>query len=294
MIKNVKVYGLYESMVASGYPMLEEELTEKEFTYEVENLKYWLDNGLKDINIVLNRNKGVKEYHRRIPNDILLEDDYAVVVTRNNAGEVTGKFKIDVEDILLVAPYKFCASKGRNTIYANAGDLSLHRLITGVTDNSLVVDHIDGDGTNNRRANLRICSTLENSRNNSGKGISFRKDRNKWRAYINVNGKQISLGSYSTEAEANQARAQGELKYFGDFSKSIKSVIDFDNNTYSLSKAIRHYRRCINLGNVAGGTGHDNFAKGVRVQFDLTATHVFMLQFMRYHFQDIISLKWAC
>lgn len=118
MIKNVKVYGLYESMVASGYPMLEEELTEKEFAYEVYNLK----------------------------------------------------------------------------------------------------KHIE------------ICEDL------AKKGIA------------------------------------------------IKDVADKE-----LQTAYKHFRRCLNLGNAKESSGHDCFAKGVRVQFDLTATHVFMPQFMRYHFQDIIS-----
>ena len=61
-----------------------------------------------------------------------------------------------------------------------------------------------------------------------------------------------------------------------------------------LAKAYKHYCRVLNLGNAKENSGHDSFAKGVKVQFDLTATHVFMPQFMRYHFQDIISLKWAC
>lgn len=68
-----------------------------------------------------------------------------------------------------------------------------------------------------------------------------------------------------------------------------KDVAIKDVENENLKRAYKHYRRCLNLGNVAGSTGHDCFAKGVKVQFDLTASHVFMPQFMRYHFQDIIS-----
>lgn len=65
----------------------------------------------------------------------------------------------------------------------------------------------------------------------------------------------------------------------------IKDVEDLE-----LQKAYRHFRRCLNLGNAKEGSGHDCFSKGVRVQLDLTATHVFLLQFMRYHYQDTVSL----
>lgn len=47
-------------------------------------------------------------------------------------------------------------------------------------------------------------------------GVNWDKNRNKWRAKIKVNGKNISLGSYQTIEEATEARQQGEIKYFGD------------------------------------------------------------------------------
>lgn len=71
--------------------------------------------------------------------------------------------------------------------------------------------------------------------------------------------------------------------------KAKEGVAIKDLEESNFKKAYKHYRRCLNLGNVESGTGHDCFAKGVRVQFDLTASHVFLPQFMRYHFQDIIS-----
>jgi hypothetical protein len=68
--------------------------------------------------------------------------------------------------------------------------------------NGLEVDHINMDGLDNRRANLRICTHQENnlnkkiSRNNTSgyKGVSWDKWHKKWRSYISVNGKMIRLG----------------------------------------------------------------------------------------------------
>lgn len=72
-----------------------------------------------------------------------------------------------------------------------------------------------------------------------------------------------------------------------ELAKQGTAIKDLEDG--NLKTAYKHYRRCLNLGNAKGSSGHDCFCKGVRVQFDLTASHVFLPQFMRYHFQDIIS-----
>ena len=56
------------------------------------------------------------------------------------------------------------------------------------------------------------------STNTSGyKGVGFHKQRNKWRARIMVDNKDISLGLYDTIEEAIKARKEAEIKYFGEF-----------------------------------------------------------------------------
>lgn len=100
----------------------------------------------------------------------------------------------------------------------------LHRFIAQ-TPKGMVTDHINGDKLDNRKSNLRICSTRENvinsklSKNNRTgfRGTSFRKDRNKYSAYIMVNRKKISLGTYEYLEDAVNARVAGERKYFGIF-----------------------------------------------------------------------------
>lgn len=74
----------------------------------------------------------------------------------------------------------------------------------------LLLDHIDGVGTNNKISNLRPLSHGDNirkgriqSNNTSGfKGVSFRRDTERWTARLKVDGKYKSLGSYSTKEEA--------------------------------------------------------------------------------------------
>jgi hypothetical protein len=84
------------------------------------------------------------------------------------------------------------------------------------------VDHIDGDRSNNRLANLRSVSHLENMkncrrsvRNTSGiTGVSFRSADQTWIAYITQDGKRVHLGTFSAMDEAVSARKIAE-KQFG-------------------------------------------------------------------------------
>ena len=94
---------------------------------------------------------------------------------------------------------------------------SVHRLV-GIAflknpDEKPVIDHIDNNPTNNNVKNLRWCSQKDNGcnrdkqiNNTSGfKGVSFHKKTNKYRAYININGKKKHIGYYETAEEASKA-----------------------------------------------------------------------------------------
>lgn len=48
-------------------------------------------------------------------------------------------------------------------------------------------------------------------------GISWKRDRDKWHAYININGKRVNLGYFSDKQDAIKARKEAEEKYFGEF-----------------------------------------------------------------------------
>lgn len=102
--------------------------------------------------------------------------------------------------------------------------LSMHRQILQVLPN-LQVDHINGNGLDNRRGNLRTCTHRQNCLNKRGfsvhnhgfKGMNYRKERNRWQAQIRVNGKNIHLGYYKTPEEAALAYNVAAVDHFGEF-----------------------------------------------------------------------------
>jgi hypothetical protein len=100
----------------------------------------------------------------------------------------------------------------------------MHRYILGVTDRNLYVDHINHDGLDNRRDNLRVCTLAENLRNQRAKagrfkGVSFYSKRiaKPWAAFIQENGKRKNLGYFATEIEAAQAYDKAATVNYGEF-----------------------------------------------------------------------------
>lgn len=100
----------------------------------------------------------------------------------------------------------------------------MHRHLLNPSSKELV-DHIDGDGLNNQKANLRVCSRSQNGMNQSKtslkrssrfKGVSFARHRNKWEAYIQY-GKKVNLGLFKKEEDAALAYNAAALEYYGEF-----------------------------------------------------------------------------
>ena len=97
-------------------------------------------------------------------------------------------------------------------------DRLVHRLVARAFlcnwDPKLEVDHINGDKLDNRASNLRMVSKSGNAcgyqkeRGGSSnyRGVSYRRDRNKWTAYVNKNGTRHRVGCFDTEVEAAKAR----------------------------------------------------------------------------------------
>lgn len=98
----------------------------------------------------------------------------------------------------------------------------LHKFITD-TDKNILIDHIDRNKLNCTRNNLRIADKKINSINRDvqsnsktgHKGVSFDKKRNKYRAYLKKDSKQIWLGYYDNLEDAINARKNGFEKYYG-------------------------------------------------------------------------------
>lgn len=100
----------------------------------------------------------------------------------------------------------------------------MHRLIMGVTDKRNV-DHVDGNRLNNQKYNLRICSYMENSRNQKVrknnmtgyKGVML--ERGRWRARIRYGGKNLHLGVFETAKEAAEAYNKAATSLFKGFAR---------------------------------------------------------------------------
>lgn len=175
-------------------------------------------------------------------NNYDLSGEYGIGYTSNTNKE----FYFDLEDYDKIKNYCWYEDTGGYiAACVNNKHLAIHRLIMLSEDDlynkNIDVDHRHGHNTrnDNRKYNLRVATRQENLRNKtlistnkSGFiGVSFRKNRNKWRAYINIDkGSQLSLGNYETFTEAVKARIEGELKYFNDFAySSHKNVLKYIN-----------------------------------------------------------------
>jgi hypothetical protein len=110
---------------------------------------------------------------------------------------------VDDEDYELVCEYTwFLNTYGyaiTNIIHdGKRKQQSIHRMILGVSDSKVLVDHINWNKLDNTRSNLRLCSQSENCRNRgpqkdntSGvKGLNYDKQRNRWIAQIKLHGKR--------------------------------------------------------------------------------------------------------
>lgn len=141
---------------------------------------------------------------------------------------------IDAEDIDRVSAYTWRAVEDKNTVYAvtlrkaegkgRREKLSLHRFVLGVSDPSVKVDHIDGDGLNNTKRNLRFATSQQNAMNmrvrGKGcvyKGVSKYKHYQKWAASIRVDGKQRHIGYFDSPEDAARAYDDAARVAFGEY-----------------------------------------------------------------------------
>jgi hypothetical protein len=141
---------------------------------------------------------------------------------------------IDEEDLPQLSKFVWHAVAAGSAFYAKTNDGRLgsnirwmHRMIMGVGSDQLI-DHINGNGLDNRRCNLRVAKPVENSRNSfkttapwptsKYKGVSWRG--RKWGAGITVNGDPIDLGLFVEEEDAARAYDAMALEKFGDFART--------------------------------------------------------------------------
>lgn len=150
------------------------------------------------------------------------------ISTRSHPGAV---LKIDTADMLRFrAQYvvRLYADEKNGPVYARftykEKKMYLHRFLIG-GESTRVVDHINHDGLDNRRSNIRAVTSSQNlsnrvrgANNTSGiTGLHWSKKRTKWETYITVRGTRIRLGHFADKEEAIRVRKAAEQAHFGEF-----------------------------------------------------------------------------
>lgn len=113
----------------------------------------------------------------------------------------------------------------RRNIYRNGSrtpiEMTLHKQLTGYA----MTDHINGNGLDCRRANMRPATVSQN-RHNVGirkdnasgyKGVCFEKSSDRWVARIQIAGKNKTVGRYKTKQQAALAYNVAARKYHGEY-----------------------------------------------------------------------------
>jgi hypothetical protein len=144
--------------------------------------------------------------------------------------------QVDVTDLHKVVGFNWFAVVQKNVVYAvrrvsgvkgKGSKISMHRQIVDATDD-VYVDHIDSNGLNNKRQNLRYATPQQNSfnrrnaiNNTSGfKGVCWNKDCKKWQAGIRINGKRTYLGLFDTAELAHDAYCKQAIAHHGKFART--------------------------------------------------------------------------
>jgi hypothetical protein len=137
--------------------------------------------------------------------DLVMQYRWYLVLTANRSGRPSG-------------PYARSSCKHPDGTWTN---VYMHKLLTGWP----MTDHENGDGLDNRRTNLRPASFAQNMANSQPKagktsayrGVSWSRERGKWRADIKVDGRNRRLGFFVHEVEAAKAYIDAARAVWGEF-----------------------------------------------------------------------------
>ena len=154
------------------------------------------------------------------------EKSECIIELFNKKKEKVGETIVDEDIYYDLIKLKWCLHKKGYVVARvdNNNYALLHRYILNYTGKDYV-DHINNNPLDNRKCNLRIVTPSQNNmnkisnKNSTSKyiGVAYDIDRNKWKSYINVNGKTTFLGRFDNEIEAAKARDQATQEYYGEY-----------------------------------------------------------------------------
>jgi len=147
---------------------------------------------------------------------------------------------IDAEDFEKVSAHKWYAYKGYSKFYAGKSQwqpgkkrqrlLCMHNFIFGDVPAGFLIDHINGDGLDNRKCNLRLATRSQNRGNarktvqifgrptsSKYKGVCWDKNNNKFTVQMKINNKSHHIGLFSDEIKAAEAYNKAAIAHFGEF-----------------------------------------------------------------------------
>jgi hypothetical protein len=162
---------------------------------------------------------------------------------------------VDDEDYDYLSQHKWRAHVCKRTVYAvrlvtegaipgktRKGKLAekpkrnavlMHRSVMDDPSKDLQIDHIDHNGLNNQKSNLRLCSRAGNMQNTRKainkktspyKGVTWNKQKSKFTAQIRINGKMQYLGPYLNDTDAALAYNEAAKKHYGEFA-SLNQIV---------------------------------------------------------------------
>ena len=125
--------------------------------------------------------------------------------------------------------WHYYIGNNKNTGYAKKGlngkSIRMHRLIMKVDNRNVIIDHINRNGLDNRKCNLRISTYSQNRANSANskkstsiyKGVHWHKAHKKWACSIRKDKKLYHLGYFKIEKDAANEYNKKALQFFGEF-----------------------------------------------------------------------------
>ncbi len=228
---------------------------------------------MKNLMVSIKRSKQLKNRYE------ILDEDTSILWVKKNGNQIKTLISTEYIDIIMNFNWFIMGQtatqqgyvgfsrriKGRTVYY------KLHRLILGVEDEKVFVDHINRDRFDNRKCNLRIATRSENSRNISKQKLTKSKYKGvrmtssgKFECTIFVRGKPIYLGCFLTELEAVKVYDENAILYHGEFAATnvdLGLITEEELMDVELNKHNTHKRKNVWYSNYAGVSREKNSNK---------------------------------